>query len=85
VSFLSIDRLIDLPCAPTATPNPTYATEGKPLSSPSTNLEFSAEMAILAPNVRARGQLLEFKAATTREWEALQREWEEATGGAGRG
>ena len=40
-------------------------------------------MAILAPNVRARGQLLEFKAATTREWEALQRQWEEK--GAGRG
>ena len=64
--------------------NPTHSIEGKPLSSPSTNLEISAELAILAPNVRARGQVLEFKAATAREWEALQRQWEQATG-AGRG
>jgi hypothetical protein len=51
--------------------NPTHSTEGKPLSSPSTNLEISAELAILAPSVHARGLALEFKAATTREWEAL--------------
>ena len=37
----------------------------------------------MVPNVHAPGLLLEFKAATTREWEALQRQWEEK--GAGRG
>ena len=57
-------------------------TDSKPLTSPSTNVEISAELAILAPNMYARGLVLEFKAATTREWEALQREWEQATGGA---
>ena len=55
-------------------------TEGKPLTSPSTNVEICAELTILAPNVYARGQVLEFKAATTRECEALRRQWEEATG-----
>ena len=38
----------------------------------------------MVPNVHARGLVLEFKAATTREWEALQREWEEK-GAKGRG
>lgn len=40
-------------------------------------------MVILAPNVHARGLALEFKAAATREWEALQRQWEQATGAQG--
>ena len=47
-------------------------TDGKPLTSPSTNLEISAELAILAPNVHVRGQVLEFRAAATREWEAAR-------------
>jgi hypothetical protein len=42
-------------------------------------------MVILAPNVLARGQVLEFRAAATREWEAAQRQWEQATGAVGRG
>ena len=62
----------------------THLTDSKALSSPSTNLDISAELTIQVPNVHARGQVLEFKAAATREWEALQRQWEQATG-AGRG
>lgn len=46
-------------------------TGGKPITSPSTNLAIDAAMAILAPDVRARGQVLDFK--------ALQREWQQAT------
>ena len=34
----------------------------------------SAELTILAPNVLVRGQVLDFRATTTREWEAAQRE-----------
>ena len=79
--YVSIDRVVDLAAHACTLPS-THLTEGKPLTSPSTNVEISAELAILAPNVYARGQVLEFKAATTREWEALQREWEEATTGA---
>ena len=81
--WVSNDGPIDLPHTyPTKT---HILTEDKPLTSPSTNLGISAEMAILAPNVLVRGQVLEFKAATTREWKALQREWEQAAGAEGRG
>ena len=58
-------------------------TEGKPLTSPSTNLVMDPVRIVLAENVLARGKVLEFKAATMHEWEAAQREWEEK--GAGRG
>ena len=58
-----------------------YPTDGKLLTSPQINLAIDPVMAILAPNVLARGQVLEFRAAATREWEAARREWEEqATG-----
>ena len=36
--------------------------------------------AIVAPNVLARSQVLDFKAGSTREWEAAQRQWREAVG-----
>ena len=77
-------RAIDLLTLPYMDPTITHLTEGKPLSSPSTNLEISAEMAILAPNVLVRGQVLEFKAATTRGWKVLQQQWEQK-GAEGRG
>ena len=38
---------------------------------------------ILAENVHARGLVLEFKAAATREWEAAERQWEEKAAAAG--
>ena len=44
-----------------------YPTDGKPLTSPQINLEMDPAMVMLAPNVHARGQVLEFKAAATRE------------------
>ena len=36
--------------------------------------------AIVAPNVMARSQVLECKAAKTKEWEAAQARWREAAG-----
>jgi hypothetical protein len=56
-------------------------TETKPLTSPKTNLQLTLAQAVLAPNVMARGFLLDYKAAKKREWEAAEqqwRKWEEA-------
>lgn len=46
--------------------NTTYRRQAAS-SSLSTNLEIRTELANLAPNLYARGQVLVFKAATTRE------------------
>ena len=77
--FWSGDRL-DAPSTsnPTTT-HPHDNTEGKPLTSPKTNLEaVSPEDARLVPNVHARGLVLEYEEAKTREWEAAERRWREA-------
>lgn len=60
--------------------HPATTTGNKPLTSPNTNLVISPGQAIVAPNVLARSQVLEFRAATTRCWEAAERQWREARG-----
>ena len=55
---------------------------GKPLTSPSTNLVIDDPAhALVAPNVRARSHLITYKEAKAREWEAAMARWREATGG----
>ena len=63
-------------------------TEGKPLTSPSTNLEIDPAQAILAANVMVRSFVLDFQQRATRDWEAAQQRWRKADrrrGRAGRG
>lgn len=64
-------------------PSPPKHTEGKPLTSPSTNLEITdPALAMLVPNVRARSQLITYRETKMREWEAVQRAWEAAVAAA---
>ena len=56
-------------------------TEGKPLTSPSTNLEIDPAQAILAANVMVRSFVLDFQQRATRDWEAAQQRWREQAGG----
>ena len=64
----------------------TTTTGKKPLTSPATNLVIDAAQAIIAPNVLARSQVLDYKAAKTKVWEAVQQQWAEwAEGKAGQG
>ncbi len=61
---------------PTSSSN--TSTGDKRLTSPSTNVEIEeGPQAVLVPNVLARGQVLEYKAAKKREWEAAERRWRE--------
>lgn len=54
-------------------------TGGKSLSSPSTNVEITdPALTMLAPNVRARGQVLQYKAAKERAWAEAERRWRDA-------
>jgi hypothetical protein len=56
----------------------TPQTGNKPLTSPSTNLPIiDAADTRLVPNVRARGQVLTYKAAKKQEWEAAEQRWRE--------
>ena len=52
-------------------------TEGKPLTSPSTNLAIDPTLAILAPVELIRSQVLTYKEAKAREWEEQVRPWRE--------
>ena len=59
-------------------PSHPTTTEGKPLTAPKTNLEITdPTYAMLFPNVMARSQVLEYKEAKTREWEAAERAWQQ--------
>lgn len=64
-------------------------TVGKPLTSPSTNMAITdctnmaitdSALTMLVPNVRARGQMLEHKAAKEWAWAEAERQWRNAEG-----
>ena len=65
-------------------PSITSHTVGKPVTSPKTNLVVQPKDVLLLPNVTVRSLVLEFKEATTREWEEAEQRWREQ-GGEGRG
>lgn len=52
-------------------------TGGLELTSPKTGLTIEPALALLAPNVMARSQVLEYREAKTREWKAAERQWRE--------
>lgn len=58
-----------------------HQTGHKPLTSPKTNLEITdPALAMIFPNVLARGMVLEYREERAREWAAAERRWREAHG-----
>lgn len=57
--------------------SPRRTQVGKPVTSPKTNLVVQPKDILLHPNVTVRSLLLEFKEATTREWEEAEQRWRE--------
>jgi hypothetical protein len=60
-----------------------HTAEGKPVTSPKTNLQIDQAQTGLVPNVAIRSLLIGYTAARTAEWEALEgarRVWAEGRG-----
>lgn len=61
------------------TPHIAHHTGGRPLTSPTTGVEFKDQAAaVLAPVVLVRGFVSDFRAAKEREWREAERRWREA-------